>query len=363
MKSLFRYVSVVLLLCVLVVPAYSQSSRCEGGLGGQFFSSGIPLEVEIFPAEADFVNEVYLFSPGPARLIGTNRETGKVVRLGVFSPGTELVFGIFVRDTGLTFKMGPGSLNPDGIAHAVVTCLDNLTANVGFEDKVNSDDIDYDDAVFQVRPASTDVSIERRPPFDFNEGCNATNEVGNSNAVVTSNFQTGFLSVNVMATGIGTATGRAGSGIVYSPNYTGPIRITAEVRLRRNSFDLLHLIPIPIRFVSQFAAASIDSSIFLRAQTTTSGPVIGSNPFRSKTIDNVNPFANPLDFFELNRYADAPTIAVELNTSVVAGQPLLICAGVQSRAGSISITPGRLLLSASKGLYDADLLKIKVEPQ
>ncbi len=357
MKSPTRYGLMVLLLCAVVQSAYSQTPRCQGGLGGQYFSSGIPVEVEILPAEADFVNEIYLFSPGPQRLIGTNKELGKVVRLGVFSPGTELVFGIFVRETGLSFKMGPGSRNPDGVLHAAVQCFGNTTATVGFEDKINSDDIDYDDAVFQIRPASTDTSVERRAPFDFNEGCNASNKVGVSDAIVRSNFQSGFLSVDVRATKTGTATGRAGSGIVYSPNYSGPVRITAEVRLRRNSFDLLTLFP----FFSEFGAASIDSDIFIRAQTTTSGPVTGTNRFRSKTINSINPIPNPFGIFDLNRYTHTPTIPVDLNTSVVAGRPLLICAGLQSRAGSIS--PVRFFLSSSKGLYDADLLNIKVAPR
>jgi hypothetical protein len=359
MKTLLTLGLTVFMLCGAVNSTFSQSPRCTGGLGGQFFSSGIPVEVEIFPAEADFVNEIYLFSPGPARLIGTNQETGKVIRLGVFPVGTELVFGIFVRDTGLTFKTGPGSRNPDGVPHAQVTCLGNSTANVGFEDKVNSDDIDYDDAVFEVRPASTDVSIERRPPFDFNQGCNFSNEVGDSDAIVRSNFQTGFLSVNVKATKSGTTTGQAGSGIVYSPNYTGPVRITADVRLRRSSLDMLTLVWLPYR-LNEFSAASIDSDIVLSAQTTTSGPITGVNRFRSKTINNLIPIPNPFNFVDLNRYPDEPTIPVDLNTSVVAGHPLLICAGLRSRAGSVSLLPG---VTSSKGLYDADVLKIKVEPK
>jgi hypothetical protein len=356
MVTLTRLAPLAVLLFALVPSVYSQTLRCQAGLGGQFFSSGIPVEIEIFPAEADFVNEIYLFSPGPQRLIGTNKETGKVVRLGVFSPGTELVFGIFVRDTGLTFKMGPGSRNPDGVAHAIVTCLGNSAANIGFEDKVNSDDVDYDDAVFEVRPASTEASIERRPPFDFNAGCNASVPVDNARALVRSDFQTGFLSVDVMARAFGTATGRAGSGIVYAPNFTGPIRITADVRLRRQSFDRLILIPVPF----QFGAVSIDSDIFLRAQTTTSDPVTGTNRFRSKRLDSIIPIPNPFEIRVLNRYSDAPTIPVELNTSVEAGRPLIICAGLQSRATSLSVF---LFGDSSWGMYDADLLNIKVAPR
>src|SRR4249919_879549 len=61
-------------------------------LGGQLFSSGARVEVQVLPASAGFTSELWLFSPGPARRLATNRDVGLVVDLGTFPTGVELVF-------------------------------------------------------------------------------------------------------------------------------------------------------------------------------------------------------------------------------------------------------------------------------
>jgi len=45
---------------------------------------------------------------------------GSMVNLGLFAPGTELMFRLFVHDTGYNYYSGPASRNPDGKAHARV---------------------------------------------------------------------------------------------------------------------------------------------------------------------------------------------------------------------------------------------------
>jgi RHS repeat-associated protein/uncharacterized repeat protein (TIGR01451 family) len=129
------------------------------GLGGQLFSTGQSVEVEVLPASAGFTSELWLFEPGPERRLATNRDVGTVVQLGIFPAGVELVFGIKVLNTGNTFKMGPGSRNPDGIPHAVVTFLDNGRARVGFEDLFGGGDRDYNDNIFEFRGG-----IQPEPP-------------------------------------------------------------------------------------------------------------------------------------------------------------------------------------------------------
>jgi len=120
-------------------------------LGGQLFSTGQPVEVQVEPASAGFTSELWLFEPGPARRLATNRDVGLVVQLGSFPAGVELVFGIKVLNTGDTFKMGPGDRNPDGIPHAVVNFLDAGKAQVGFEDLLGGGDRDYNDNIFEFR--------------------------------------------------------------------------------------------------------------------------------------------------------------------------------------------------------------------
>ena len=128
-------------------------------LGGQLYSTGQPVEVEVLPASAGFTSELWLFEPGPARRIATNRDVGTVVDLGSFPPGVELVFGIKVLNTGFTFKMGPADRNPDNIAHARVTFLEEGRAVVGFEDQFGGGDRDFNDNEFEFRGG-----VEPQPP-------------------------------------------------------------------------------------------------------------------------------------------------------------------------------------------------------
>lgn len=138
----------VLAFTLLALP---QQAGAVMVLGEQLFSTGGDVEVEVLPASAGFTSELHLFSPGPDIFIALNSEVGKIVDLGSFPIGEELLFGIFVRNTGHTFYMGPGSRNPDGIEHAGVDFLGPGLANVGFEDLFGGGDRDYDDNVFQFR--------------------------------------------------------------------------------------------------------------------------------------------------------------------------------------------------------------------
>lgn len=121
-----------------------------GELGGRVFATGDPVELRILPATAGYTSEIWLFGPD-GRFIGTNREVGKVIALGSFPAGAELVFGIFVRNTGRTFKTGPGERNPDGIPHGRVEQLAPGHIRVGFEDLFGGGDRDYDDVQFELR--------------------------------------------------------------------------------------------------------------------------------------------------------------------------------------------------------------------
>lgn len=140
------------LLVSLGWPLHAQAAT----IGGQLFSTGGDVTVEVLPASAGFTSELHLFSPGPDRFIATNRDVGTIVDLGSFPIGEELLFGIFVRNTGITYFMGPGSRNPDGIPHAGVEVLGAGHAIVGFEDLFGGGDRDYDDNVFRFRGGIVD---------------------------------------------------------------------------------------------------------------------------------------------------------------------------------------------------------------
>ena len=133
--------------------------KAAEGLGGQLYSTGQSVQVQVLPASAGYTSELWLFEPGPERRLATNRDVGTVVDLGTFPAGVELIFGIKVLNTGDTFKMGPGDRNPDGIPHAVVTFIEPGRAQVGFEDLFGGGDRDYNDNMFEFRGG-----IEPEPP-------------------------------------------------------------------------------------------------------------------------------------------------------------------------------------------------------
>lgn len=82
---------------------------------------------------ASFSNDLYLMLNGsgiPADdgILGNdlfifNNHTsavGSTLDLGSFAVGTELIFRLFVNNTGYNYYTGPASRNPDGMAHARV---------------------------------------------------------------------------------------------------------------------------------------------------------------------------------------------------------------------------------------------------
>ena len=115
-------------------------------LGGQLFSTGAPVTIEVMPASAGLTSNLFLLDPEEVS-IATNREIGKKVTIGPYGAGTELVFGI--RVGGSEFRLGPGGRNPDGIPHGVVDFGTDGCAVVGFEDLFGGGDRDYDDNVFK----------------------------------------------------------------------------------------------------------------------------------------------------------------------------------------------------------------------
>jgi hypothetical protein len=135
----------------LLLAAGAGTASAQTGVGGQLFATGGTVELDVQPASAGFVTELFLRNEDGTRgpTLALNTEVGKHVVIGPFPAGRELVFGIFVRNTGETFVMGPGSRNRDGIAHARVTQIAERVFDVGFEDQLGGGDLDYNDNVFR----------------------------------------------------------------------------------------------------------------------------------------------------------------------------------------------------------------------
>ena len=113
---------------------------------------------------AGYSNDLYLSSPSNSiGLIFNNHATavGTTMSLGTFAAGTELIFQIYVQNTGYSFFSGPAWRNPDNLAHAMVNDEYSLTETyVGFEDLYGGGDQDYDDLNFSF----TNVKGTNQPP-------------------------------------------------------------------------------------------------------------------------------------------------------------------------------------------------------
>jgi len=101
-------------------------------------------------------------------LIFNNHATpvGTTIDLGSFTPGTELIFQLYVNNTGDSFYTGPASRNPDSHTHARVQA-DWLpgTTLVSFEDLYNGP-FNFNDLSFSfTNTTSGPVSVPEPNPL------------------------------------------------------------------------------------------------------------------------------------------------------------------------------------------------------
>jgi hypothetical protein len=85
----------------------------------------------------------------------TSSAVGSTVNLGIFPVGTELIFRLYVRNTGYNYYTGPADRNPDKKSHARVQ--ENWQVNetlVSFEDLYNGP-FHYNDLSFSFTNTST----------------------------------------------------------------------------------------------------------------------------------------------------------------------------------------------------------------
>lgn len=133
---------------LLTLAGLAIATPAMADLGDGLYAAGGNVTVEILGGSAGYTSDLSLAFPAEMA-IGSNREVGKIVNLGSFASGTEMVFQLFVRDTETSFYTGPASRNPDGLIHANVTWESPNVALVGFEDITGGGDMDYDDCVFR----------------------------------------------------------------------------------------------------------------------------------------------------------------------------------------------------------------------
>jgi hypothetical protein len=110
-------------------------------------------------SDAGYINSLFLHAPSAdARFLFSKWSPvgpTSTIDLGWFAAGTELTFRLDVWNTGQQFFTGAGSVNRDGLAHALaVTVFDAelrlFVTDVGFEDLFGGGDRDYNDFMFRL---------------------------------------------------------------------------------------------------------------------------------------------------------------------------------------------------------------------
>lgn len=163
-KSLIGLTLLLALMLALQITIMPASAAGRGFASGKVHAPATHLEVEILESNSDFVNYIYLVSPGPDLLIGSDDATGTVVSLPVVRRNQELVFEIRVfepdgvTDTGMRWQSGPPSRNVDHKRHVELSAPAPQQVQVNFEDIDGSgwglgDEPNFVDAIFVVRPA------------------------------------------------------------------------------------------------------------------------------------------------------------------------------------------------------------------
>lgn len=148
-------------LMVAGLMSVSSSAGAAPVLGAQLFWNGGDVTITVQASTAGFTSELRLYSSSPDIFVAFNAPNGNpagtmVTLTDAFldidhNIGDELVFGIFVTNTGDTFKLGPAGRNADNQIHGAIDNLGGGVLRIGFEDLSGGGDRDYDDNVFDFR--------------------------------------------------------------------------------------------------------------------------------------------------------------------------------------------------------------------
>jgi hypothetical protein len=154
------------------------NSVCVPGVGGTVFSTGDDVQVTIIQGSIPSYNsDLYYYDSGSlgSVLCGSGKDYGHATTLTNLAPSNELIFFIYVHETGSYWYSGDVARNFDHSLHSKVDCGTNGTAIMGFEDLANGGDFSYNDVTFTITrlPAPARVAT---PPADVrvNTGATAT---------------------------------------------------------------------------------------------------------------------------------------------------------------------------------------------
>ncbi len=145
-----------LALGMLLLPTIAQA----GILGGSVVVDQTgSIDVTFQGSNAGYTSTLYF--EGQA-LFSSNEAVGTSVTVDGFQAGQVLSFSILVQNTQNEFFSGTGSLNSDGLAHAIVSDLGNEGTLIGFEDILGGGDKDYNDLMFSF--SNTNIAVQNPEP-------------------------------------------------------------------------------------------------------------------------------------------------------------------------------------------------------
>ena len=132
-------------------------AEAQTGLPGTTLeATGTTVFVTFISSEAGYDSDIQFFATigNVNQTLFTNRVAGGTqVQLTGLTAGQEIIFGIYVQNTGETFYIGSGSRNSDGLVHAKILALGNGRYQLGFEDLKGGGDLDFNDVIFEVQGA------------------------------------------------------------------------------------------------------------------------------------------------------------------------------------------------------------------
>ena len=144
-----------------------------------FYAAGSDIFVQFMGGDAAASSELWWLSAmgdpyadpflDAQMLFSHDDPTGSVAAIDhTFDVGDEVLFGLYVPRSETWFYSGPGTRNPDGIAHVAISPVNDPTydATGGWEDMANGDR-DYNDLVFRFSGASSVAASTVPEPAAF----------------------------------------------------------------------------------------------------------------------------------------------------------------------------------------------------
>jgi hypothetical protein len=331
-------------IVLLLTASFASAQESPPGLGDRLFSLGGLVTIDPQPTTAALPSELWLVAP-EERFIANNERPGdpeqENVEIGPYPVGSELIFEIRVDSQG-NFRTGPGSRNPDGIPHALVTPVGNDSFRVSFEDLYGGGDRNYNDNVFNftgvaaaIPPVAEDqtVSTFEDEPVDIT--LTATDQDSEDLAFAIDD-----------GPAYGTLTGTAPS-VSYTPStgYSGPDQFTFTATDPEGNSDT-GTVSITVVRVPR---ASVGDASVIEGQTV-EVPITFDAPLPSAAMltyqlddgsaTSPEDYTDDAGTLSLPEGAEGATIAVQSASDVVLEQPETLTVRLTDASGRLRVGDG-----------------------